>query len=175
MKASAFFLTLLFALTLSSSIFAQSAATLRLSGKVEKPLSLSVADLQQMVAHSIEPVRITSHKGEFKKETPNMKGILMTEVIAQAGIQAENPKVLSEYYLTARAADGYQVVFSWNELFNTEVGKSVYVVYEQGGESLSDYDGPIMLISPHDIQTGRRNVRQLSEIKVERIGKSLNP
>lgn len=148
---------------------AQDKTPLKLSGEVQQPLSLSVADLQKMSSHQIAPVSITSHKGDFKKERASMQGVLLKDVLAKAEIKAENPKVLSEFYLVARAADGYQVVFSWNELFNTHVGESVYVVYAQGDEALTEYDGPLMLISPEDIQTGRRNVRKLAEISVRRI------
>ncbi len=87
----------------------------------------------------------------------------------KAGLNEEKPKLFSEYYFTCIATDGYKVVFSWNELFNTEVGHKVMIISEAGGKRTEDLDDHIAIISPLDKATGRRYVKKLQEIKVERV------
>ena len=41
------------------------------------------------------------------------------------------PRELRRSYVVASASDGYEVVFSWAELFVSPVGDSVYIVYER--------------------------------------------
>ncbi len=60
------------------------------------------------------------------------------------------------------ATDGYKVVFSWPELFNSKVGPGVLVVFERDGHPLEDREGRIALVSAHDLRTGRRSVKWLA-------------
>jgi len=77
--------------------------------------------------------------------------------------------VLSEYYFVCIASDNYKVVFSWNEIFNTDTGKSVYIITSQDGKPAAETDTRIALISPKDQMTGRRYVKGLQRIVVERV------
>ena len=83
-------------------------------------------------------------------------------------INAESPKVLSEYYFVCKANDGYTVVYSWNELFNTAVGDAAYIVTEKDGRPASSMDDTVLMISPKDFKTGRRHVKSLTTIDVKR-------
>ena len=60
------------------------------------------------------------------------------------------------------------VTFSWNELFNTPIGKDVLVAWEKNGNPLEAGEGQFLLISDQDINTGPRHVRWLSEIEIKR-------
>ena len=44
------------------------------------------------------------------------------------------------YYFTCIASDGYKVVFSWNELFNTVAGNTVYIVTSKDHTSIEALD-----------------------------------
>ena len=81
----------------------------------------------------------------------------------------ETPKVLSEYYFVCIASDNYKAVFSWNEIFNNDTGKSVYIITEQDGKPATALDNRIALVSPKDQMTGRRYVKGLQKIVVERV------
>jgi len=81
----------------------------------------------------------------------------------------ETPKVLSEYYFVCIASDNYKVVFSWNEIFNSDTGKSVYIITAQDGKPATGLDNRIALVSPKDQMTGRRYVKGLQKIVVERV------
>ena len=71
--------------------------------------------------------------------------------------------------IVARATDGYVVTFSWNELYNTAIGKDVLVAWEKDGKPLDVREGQLLLISGQDIKTGPRHVRNLSSIEVLRM------
>jgi hypothetical protein len=88
--------------------------------------------------------------------------------LSVVNINAESPRVLSEYYFVCKANDGYTVVYSWNELFNTGTGDSVYIVTEKDGKQASEMPESILMISPKDFRTGRRHVKALSSIEVRR-------
>lgn len=84
-------------------------------------------------------------------------------------IDSENPKVLSEFYFICIASDNYKVVFSWNEIFNNELGKSIYILNGNDGKPASALDNRMALISPKDEMTGRRYVKGLQKIVVEKF------
>ena len=84
-------------------------------------------------------------------------------------IDAENHKVLNEYYFVCIASDDYKVVFSWNEIFNNAAGKSVYIITGQDGNWAYVLDNRIALVSSKDHRTGRGYVKGLQKIVIERI------
>jgi len=43
----------------------------------------------------------------------------------------KKPKEFSGIYIVLTASDGYKNVYSWNELFSTEVGKHIYIMTEE--------------------------------------------
>ena len=139
-----------------------------ISGEVFTTLTVSVMDLKKWKDVAIGDLVITNHLGEVKSEANGLKGVLLKEILQTAEIKSESPKVLSEYYFVFTASDGYKVVYSWNELFNTSVGESVYLVTEKNGKTITEMDDSILVVSTKDYKTGRRNVKGLSSIVVMR-------
>ena len=140
-----------------------------IEGKVKKSLSLSLADLSSYKSYSIDSIVITNHLGERKSSLKKVKAVLLKDILDKVEIDAEAPKVLSEYYLVCIASDNYKVVFSWNEIFNSDTGKSVYIITAQDGKPATGLDNRIALVSPKDQMTGRRYVKGLQKIVVERV------
>lgn len=138
-------------------------------GAVAKELSLTWNDIQQRKAQSIPDLVITNHLGETKSIYRQMKGVLLKDLLAGVQISAPSPKQLSEYYLVLEASDGYRVVYSWNELFNSATGDHVFVVTEKEGKPVDDPGGKILAICNSDLRTGRRTVKGLSTISIHRI------
>ena len=139
-----------------------------IQGEVKTPKTFTIDDLRQMKASPIEDLVITNHLGEKKSEAKNMKGVLLKDLIGRVEINAESPRVLSEYYFVCIANDDYRVVYSWNELFNTAVGESAFIVTEKGGKTLEKLPDAILMISSKDQKTGRRHVKALTSIEVRR-------
>ena len=94
---------------------------------------------------------------------------MLKDIIDKAVIDISSPKLLSEIYITCMASDNYKVVFSWNELFNTDIGKHVMVITESDGKSAKDGQDRIAIISTADQATGRRFVKSLTKIIIEQV------
>lgn len=167
------FLSKLFVIVLTGCllcpVYAQPAtSSFIITGGVKKELTISVSDLQKLTIHNIGDVPITNHLGEPRGTAKNLKGVLFKDVLALADFDAESPKVLSEYFFVCVASDQYTVVYSWNELFNTAVGESVFVVLEKAGRQVGQMDDSMLMISPNDYRTGRRHVKNLARVEVKR-------
>ena len=139
-----------------------------IEGKVSKPLTLTIAVIDTFKKYDLPDIVITNHLGVAKNTLTKMKGVLLKDVLASVTFDAENPKVLSEYYFIFKATDNYKVVFSWNELYNTETGNNVYIVTDEGGKNFKDSDARICIISTKDFKTGRRDLKNLDKIIVSR-------
>ena len=142
---------------------------LTVSGKIKKEVTFTLSDIQSFESKKIPDVVITNHLGEVKGTSKNLKGVLLKNVLAKIEFDAESPKLLSEFYVTCIASDGYKAVFSWNEIFNTTTGDNLYLITSKDGKELKDMDDRILIISTTDFKTGRRNVKGLTKIVVERV------
>jgi hypothetical protein len=139
-----------------------------IEGKVKKSLNVSLGELSSYKSYSIDSIVITNHLGERRSTLKNVKGVLLKDILNKIEIEAETPKVLSEFYFVCIASDNYKAVFSWNEIFNSATGSSVYILTGHDGKPASAWDNRIALISPTDQMTGRRYVKGLQKIVVER-------
>lgn len=141
----------------------------KIFGLVEKPITINYSDLEKEKIVQIGDFKITNHLGEFRKEYKNVKGVLLSDIFKTVKIAAESPKLLSEYYFICKASDGYSVVISWNEFFNSDLNSSFILVLEADGNSLKEGTDKILLIAAKDHKTGRRHVKGLQSIEVKRI------
>ncbi len=138
-------------------------------GLVETPKTLTFADLQTKKTVELGDFKITNHAGEYRKEYKNMKGVSLLSLLSDVKITAESPKLLSEYYLILKASDGYSAVLSWNELFNTDLGNSFFIITEADGRLQADSSERILLIAIKDFKTGRRHIKGLKSIEIKKI------
>ena len=143
--------------------------TFAIEGKVKKGMTVSIADLATYKSYSIDSIVIKNHLGERRSSLKKVKAVLLKDILDKAEIDAENHKVLSEYYIVCIASDNYKVVFSWNEIFNNPAGRSIFIVTEHDGKPVSVSDNRIALVAPNDQMTGRRYVKGLQKIVIERI------
>ena len=167
---------LILCLVLAATVFSASAQeniptteNFSIEGKVKKGLTVSLADLSSYKSYSVDSIVITNHLGERRSSMKKVKGVLLKDILDKVEVDAENHKVLSEYYFVCIASDNYKVVFSWNEIFNSDTGKSVYIITAQDGKPATALDNRIALVSPKDQMTGRRYVKGLQKIVIERI------
>lgn len=139
-----------------------------ISGEIKSPVTIQIADLKKWKEVAIGDVTITNHMGEKKSEGKGLKGVLLKDVLGAVEINSESPKGLSEYYFVCKANDGYTVVYSWNEIFNSATGDSAFIVTEKDGKPAASMEDAILMISPKDFKTGRRHVKSLMSIEVRR-------
>ncbi|MCU0327206.1 MAG: hypothetical protein MUF45_18565 [Spirosomaceae bacterium] len=166
-------LTLAFlGILVSNIIFAQtveSTNSIKITGLVENPVEITFQEIEKSKIVDLGNFKITNHAGEFRKEYKNVKGIALIDFLKEIKITASSPKVLSEYFIVFRASDGYSVVASWNEVFNTEIGNSFYIVVEADGKSLRNGSERILMIATKDFKTGRRHIKGLQTIEIRKI------
>ncbi|MBC7888690.1 MAG: molybdopterin-binding protein [Ferruginibacter sp.] len=138
-------------------------------GSVKQSQTFSLQDLVGLPTLEIDSIVITNHLLERKSTLKNIKGVLLKDVLGKITIDQASPKLLSEYYIVCIAADNYKVVFSWNEIFNNETGRHVMIITEQGGKKVTSMENRIAVLSPTDEATGRRYVKGLQKIIIERV------
>jgi hypothetical protein len=138
-------------------------------GKVQHAVTFTMAALDTFKIKSLPDVVITNHVGVVKNTLVQLKGVLVKDILAGVPLQNENPKVLSEFYFIFVATDKYKVVFSWNEIFNSPAGDNFYIITSEGGKKLKEMDGRISILCVTDFKTGRRDLKNLDKIIVERV------
>lgn len=140
--------------------------TVTVTGAVKTPLTLSVADLKAFPAAQIDSATVTRPRDQM--EVPStVRGVRLTAVLERAALSSGDRNDWKHAVVLATATDGYQVVFSWPELFNTEIGANVLVVFERDGQALAEREGPIALVSTRDQRTGPRSVKWLMRLDVK--------
>ena len=138
--------------------------TLTIAGDVATPLTLGAAELKALPRTKVEV------KDESRVVT--YEGVLVGEILKKAGVPlGENLRGNAvAAYVTASAADGYQVVFSLAELDNAFTSSDVLVADTIDGKPLFAYQGPWRIVAPKDLR-GARSIRMLERIEVVRLRK----
>lgn len=168
MRGIVLFLLLVIDLGVSAQDMIKPTMAFTISGQIEKEISISATLLNNQAAVKIDDLTITNHLGIAKGTARGLKGILLKEVLKDLAYKAESPKIMSEFYFTLIASDGYKVVYSWNEIFNNPTGDHIYLVTEKDGRSLADMEDRILIITTTDYKTGRRHIKGLEKIMVNR-------
>lgn len=143
--------------------------TVFVSGKIRKTFVITADSFDAFPKISKYNLNITNQKGEIKKHFDSIKGVSLKLLLNHLVFDTIKPKELNEFYFVFEATDGYKAVFSWNEIFNTEVGKDVLIITEINGIATKNSKDRIMLISTADLISGRRFIKNLKYIKVNRI------
>lgn len=142
---------------------------LAVTGAVERPLDVGLDELRRLPASDIKEIILESQSPAKAGKTEVFRGVLMRTLLEKAKVAAPGRHDLKKMIFVTRASDDYAVVFTWAEVFNTEVGDGVLVVFEKEGKPLSEDEGRIALISAKDIHRGARHVRWLKAIEVRKV------
>ena len=166
-------LTATFLLFISVSLFGQkvnlATQEFKVIGQIKKELIFSFSDIEKFTPKNISDVAITNHLGEPRGIAKGLSGILIKDLLGKLELKEESPKRFSEFYLTFIAADNYKVVYSWNEIFNSPTGNDVYLITSRDGKKIREMDESILILTPTDFKTGRRHIKALSSIIVNRV------
>ncbi len=151
------------------SAHAQESKQFTIEGKVKQPMTVDLNTLKAYKTVSLDSITIFNHLMVRKSSIKKVKGILLKDLLAKVEITAESPKVLSEYYLVCTATDGYKVVLSWNEVFNSKTKNNFLILTSFQPDPAKAEKGDIALIAPGDEASGRRFVKGLSKITILRV------
>jgi hypothetical protein len=136
------------------------------TGLVNRPLCLTVADLRQMPTMEINGVKMICGSGTEKATIKSYCGVLLRNLLEQSSVIIREHHTPNRLFLKLTSNDDYTVVFSWQEINNTSVGEKAVVVFLRDGEPLDDTEGNFALISANDYRTGPRRMRYLRRIEV---------
>ncbi|MEJ2109902.1 MAG: molybdopterin-dependent oxidoreductase [Acidobacteriota bacterium] len=140
-------------------------------GEVENELILSLADLQAMPPFFIGnvpviPERVRDMKDEEKVSQTNFRGVLLRDLLYQAGMKHERKWEPGVFFRVTDGGDR-EVVFSFGEIFYSSIGRSVLIAYDR-----NDKTCPPTLVAATDIHDGRM-IEGVLEIEVARVNVEL--
>jgi len=169
MKTLLFICSLVLPVLLSAQNNVEPSKEIVVKGEVEKEKTITIDEILSMKSVEIGDLTITNHTGEKRHTARAMKGVLLKELLSDVVFKTDSPKYLSEFYFTLVATDGYKVVYSWNEIYNSPTGDNIYIVTEKEGKGIKDMSDGILSVCTTDFKTGRRHVKALSQIIVARV------
>lgn len=140
-----------------------------ITGEVESVSVITLDSLKQYPVKTIGDLNITDHTGTFKHKDDELKGVLLKDVLSHTKFKTTSPKFLSRFYFVCTGADGYKVVYSWNEIYNTVVGDHVFIIMEKNGIKIDKMPESIQMTSANDFKTGRRYLHNLDKIVVQQV------
>lgn len=140
-----------------------------ITGQIKKSALITMDSLNSYPLKEIGDISVTSHTGDFKHKDEKLKGVLLKDILSHSELDAASPRLYSQFYFTCIGADGYKVVYSWNELFNTPVGDHVYIVMEKNGVKADKLPESLQMASMLDFKTGRRYLHNLDKIVVSQV------
>ena len=154
----------LLALLCAALVVAQTSpgpATLKITGAVSTPLTLTIAELKGLPRTTLH----VANAHEKKEET--YEGVLLETLLQKAGApQGDGLRgQLLTSYDVAEAEDGYRVVFALAELDSGFLDSEVLVADTIDGAPLGPKLGPLRLVAPHEKRPARW-VRMLKTITV---------
>jgi DMSO/TMAO reductase YedYZ molybdopterin-dependent catalytic subunit len=138
-------------------------ATLKVTGDVTTPLSLTPADVKALPRTKVE--------GKAGDRVVVYEGVRISEILKKSGVPlgGDHGKSLTMYVL-ATASDGYQAVFSIGELDPELTNSDIIVADTVDGKPLSAEQGQFRIVAPRDLK-GARSMRMLERLEVVRIKK----
>jgi len=156
----------------SSTAFAQYGTQTHqftITGQVKTESVITMDSLNSYPLKTIGDIKVTDHTGAFKHQDDELKGVLLKDILNHSQWAASSPKLFSRFYFTCVGSDGYKVVYSWNELFNTPVGDNVYIILEKNGVKADKLPASLQMTSMLDFKTGRRYLHNLDKIVVSQV------
>ena len=136
---------------------------------VPRPRVFTVQDLERLDRHDLGPTQVLCFSGRPIAQVDSYVGARLVDVLDSCGLSERPRPELKRCVVCARGQDGYQAIFSWNELYNSAIGGKVLVLYQKNAEPLDAHLGAICLISANDARLGPRHLRGLSQVTVRML------
>jgi hypothetical protein len=141
----------------------------KITGDIKKELVFHISDIEKYKQTELGDLPIKNRRGEVKDIMHKVKGVLLKSILDSVTINVNKPKEYGEFYFVFIASDDYKNIYSWSEIFNTEVGNRLYIITEKDGKSMSQIEDRILVYSMADMNTGMRHLKGLSRIEIRRL------
>jgi hypothetical protein len=136
-----------------------------ITGKVKLEKNFTLNDIKRFPIITLTDVNV-SCSPKTENRVKEIKAVMLKNLLDSVSFQYEKSRMLNQYYFLFIAKDGYKMVFSFNEIYNTEIGKNLYIVTEIEGNPINEMGNSIMVLTTKDIKGGSRNMKWLSKIIV---------
>jgi DMSO/TMAO reductase YedYZ molybdopterin-dependent catalytic subunit len=136
-------------------------ATLRINGKIDRPLVLRPADLQALPR---QRVAVTDDRGA----RVTYEDVPVVELLQRAGVPLGKRLrgVQMKLYVIVDASDGYQVVFALPEFDPGFTDRVILLADRRDGHPLSAPEGPFRIIVPGE-KCHARWVREVIDLDIQ--------
>lgn len=141
------------------------ASSLRVSGLVGKPRTLSVSDLRRLPATTVTATLRSDNKTTLG--TARYTGVLLNTIV-QAAAPVSNTSYkngMLRQFVTVVGSDGYQATVAMAEMLPRFGHEKVLLAYSKNGKALPRGEGAVELIVPGDALAGR-DVKNVTGIVV---------
>lgn len=142
-------------------------STLEVVGDVNFPLTLTVDSLRAMNVVDFDSANIVCVSGAVTSKTISSRGVLLKDILNKAQVKQQTHKDRN-FYIVAKATDGYKATYSWSEIFNNPTGENTYVIFEENGKPVLNR-GAMILNTHNDVKTSVRHVIWLKSVEVHRV------
>ena len=155
---------------LSTLAFAQKAAPypvsdeLMVSGLVNKPVTLSLSDMAAMSDTSFATIKIVTHAGQPKQTYQQAKCVSLKKLIATNLKSDVQQKAKNALYFVCRAADGFTLVFSNNEVLHSP--NHFFIVVGYDGQPLGSMPERLELLDINPDFTATSRLSGLKQIEI---------
>jgi hypothetical protein len=141
--------------------------TVFVKGLVQKPIAISVNDLQGVATTTLENQKLINASGATKRVLATAKGLLLRDIIRKAEIDLQN-KDRGKYFVVVTAMDSSQIIFAYNELiFGPAADHAYLLLFDE--KSSDAADGPFAVLCSSDIATVPRYLKWVRSIEVRKI------
>ncbi|MEI8279223.1 MAG: molybdopterin-binding protein [Bacteroidota bacterium] len=164
MKLSVLLFLLIFSFNVLGQEKVKASNEFSIVGKVKRELTFTIKDIDTFPSQQIGDLVVTNHNGEKKGTASKMRGVLLSKILEKVEFAIESPRKLNEFYIVLEDSDGYRILYSWNELFNSDTGDHVFIVTEKNSVQLQNMEDRILVATTSDHKTGRRYIKGLVKI-----------
>ncbi len=140
--------------------------TVFVQGLVQKPLALTLANLEGLPVKTEAGHNLTNASGEIRRKMGPFKAILLRDILRKAEVDMAH-KERGKYFVVVTAVDGYQTIFAYNELIHGPAAAGAYLLIEEDGKPVQD--GPFTLLCTTDIASVPRYTKRVRSIEVRKI------
>jgi hypothetical protein len=165
MKTALSVIFCLFSLYSSAQKTADTTSSFLITGKVKQEKLITLGELRLLNTSELKNVN-TSCSPKKEERIKEAKVVLLKDVLDSVKFDYEKGVQLNAFYFVLTASDGYKLVYSYNEIFNTETGRNLYIAIELNGRPVNELPNSLLVLTTSDIKGGRRNMKWLKEIKV---------
>ncbi|WP_310992325.1 hypothetical protein [Aequorivita marina] len=168
-------LSTIFLLLLTASLCAQNSTkatdSFMVQGAIKNELNFNLDFLKKFESKEINQAIVTKYRAASGSTATQLKGVLLKDLLKGQRYNVNNPNELKKLSFILKNTAGTELVYSWDQLFNSEIGNTTYIVLSTFGKQFEAMNERILVVVGSDSASGRSYLENLSEIDVQKVNK----